>query len=430
MLKQLLLLIIISLSVVRPAFSTDKPILYTDLIKGADGSYTISEISAKENKIELTTLKPVGFETGKWDCSKILFGKYYITDNKKCIPDGSQFRAERFRLLPTVFLGAATAGISLVLGLTVQESVFDQDQFEKAVNQAFDNSGLSKNRDKIVQSYERIFTMGERYNEDLSFMLRKYTEEYNHSVPQTDKILIDESGLYSNDILVDVIIKTNKNHIAMIQAPKYEFSSFYVSLPEFDEKVKSLEEYFHTSKADYEDKLRSASATYNVICGPDYMPPYHLRYECPPMIPRETLKPSQLTAIIESKDLSNIFPGNFPLENGSFKALFNRDQITIQNKDKNLKILKITLTYNGKTSSVAFDNDSRAQELAPLEKRNIPASRLMTKEIEKASEYKEMTVKKAAKEKLSFGLSIEYKLDKGELKTLSDTREFRVEELM
>lgn len=425
-----------------PSFADDTK-LYANIVKGADGKYVITEITTDENKIDLSNLQPVGYDTATWDCSKILFGSTSFDDgNKECMPAGSEFRAANVKWLPTIFTGLTTSGISLLVGLTKVESSFDIDSYNKALKEALESSGLDKKRELYLRKYTRLLVLSEKYNEELKELYNKYTKDYNLSTQRLEKRLIDLSGYYKkDDLLLDVLIKVNRKTLSSLTPPKYKPASFSAPPREFENKLQEIEDYmtvaFKREKALYEDKLKLATAVFDITCGPEYMQPYHIRYECPRTVQNSVSYvpgSQEAKAIILSKDFTSVFPPSYTLEDMNLKMSFTKDSVLFENKTgKDLNLLSITLYYNGKTSNYSPEKESRIKELPPYAKSDkvLSVKKLVNKQIEKEAEFKEVTSEIARRTKVDFRMTIKYRVDgdNGD-KVLIDKKEYSLEELI
>lgn len=438
--KPLLLLAVLLTALSSPAHGAGNSI-YANMEKGPDGRYQITEITNKESKLDLKDLAPVGYNTQKWDCSHAFWGKYRVSP-KECAPADIEFRTSEKKLLPTLLLGVMTGGITLVLGVVKEESVFDKNAFDKAVSEALAVSGLDVTRDAIIGQYQLIREMANKYNLEINGFFRQYTDEYYSKSPKRaiNKQIIDRSGYYrEDDLLKDVIIKISLRHMAPMEHDKYSIEEFSVPPSEIEGKLdalkKEMKETFARNKAEYHRRLRQEISVFDVVCGPEVMSPYHIRYECPKTVPIESADVPEATAIVVSKDFRNIFP-LYAEEDEFLRVTLASNTITIENRSgKDVQIKSASMVYNGKKSVVYTGEDSRSgiKPLAPnaASQSIVPFKRLMNNDIAKEAEFREMTREKAKKIAINFAIEIRYKVgEEGAERTLFQKKEFRLEDLI
>lgn len=406
----------------------DRPRLYADMAKGADGKFYITKITTEESRIDFMTLRPLGFEQSKWDCSKMFFGSFAFSDHRDCVPAGSEFRTSVTRSLPTFLLGATTLGASMIFGIIIEESVFDNDAYDRAVAEAIKNSGLEGKREELLKRFMALTDVVEDRTEELSDMFRKYRDEYygNNTSAKVEKRIDDESGLYANDLYADVIIRINRNALTELKPPGNASVSITGTPAEFEERLSAIEASLQIERTDLESALKNATRDYPVFCGPEHLEPYHLKYDCPSRVTGAQGALPVARAIIVSKDIKGALPDTLEAEDTSLKVTFQKGKLFIENRTAaKLNITGASLSYRG----------SLAKALKPAE---VPPSskidatvlyKLLTPEIEKAASFTNMTLKEAEKTPVGVSLSITYEQE-NEKKTLIGERTFRLSDLI
>jgi hypothetical protein len=441
MIKKISLFLAISLVLlVQSAEAANQP-LYANLVKDENGRYTITEITSYKNSIDLRNLSPVGFDSSVIDCSTAFFGSSGFNDNAdKCKPDLTEFRTKKIRLGPTILLGLTTLGISLLLGVVKVESVFDYNAFDKAVAEALVNSGVSGNRTAFVERYTRVHNQTKVYDKSLENLFMEYDDNYSVSPHPIEKTIEDRSGyLNREELYFEILVKVNRKKIGGLKPQPYQLPDFAASPEDFESRITEYEEDLKAALKDntdnFEKKLREATSAYDVSCGPAFMKPYHLSYECPETIPSNPDPAAKLTAkvIVLSKDFDSVFP-LYTVENGDLKVTFTKNRVLFENKTKSvLKILSVTVRYNDKVST--FDTAERhgTYEVMPMNESEtvVTVKKILSHEIEKAADYKEVSKEKAQTTKLAFGMDIKYSLGDTELEqTLSGVKEYRLAEVL
>ncbi|MBI5467807.1 MAG: hypothetical protein HY891_01630 [Deltaproteobacteria bacterium] len=415
--------------------------LYANLVKDENGKYTITEITSRKNSIDLRNLSPVGFDSSVIDCSTTFFGSSGINDNaNKCNPDSSEFRTKKIRLGPTVLLGITTFGISLLLGVVKVESVFDYDAFDRAVAEALVNSGVSGNRTAFVERYTRIRNQTKVYDKSLDNLFMEYNDNYRVSAHPIEKTIEDRSGfLNRDDIYFEILVKVNRKKVGDLKPKPYQLPDFAAAPKDFDNKMTEYEEdlkaAFKNNTDNFEKKFREATSTYDVSCGPVFMKPYHLSYECPETIPSNPDPAAEFTAkiIVLSKDFDGVFP-LYTAENGDLKVTFTKNRVAFENKTKSvLKIRSVTVRYNDKVSTFGTADRYGSYEVMPMKESDtvIPVKKILSYEVEKAADYKEVSKETAETTKLNFGMDIKYSIgDTGLEHSLSGGKEYRLSEVL
>jgi len=441
MIKKTALLLVISLFVfVQSVWAANHP-LYANLVKDEQGKYTITEITSYKNSIDLRNLSPVGFDSSIIDCSTAFFGSSKFNDNaEKCKPNPEEFRTKKVRLGPTMLLGLTTFGISLLLGVIKVESVFDYNAFDKAVAEALVNSGVSTRRVAFVERFTKIQNQTKMYDKALETTFRDYNENYRGGSHMVEKSIEDRSGLLNkDDIYFDILVKVNRKKVNTLKPQPYQLPDFSASPEEFDAKATEYEKNLQNGFKEYTDefvrKFNESTSTFNVVCGPDFIKPYHLSYECPATIPSNPDPKDVFTAkiIVESKDFEDVFP-LYTSENDDMKVTFTKNKILFENKtDSVLKIRFITARYNDKTS--VFDTEGRVgpYEVMPHSDSDtvVPARKIISYEMEKAANYTEITKESAHTKPVVFGMDIKYSLgDSNEERVLTGTTEYKLSDLL
>lgn len=406
----------------------DRPRLYADMAKNADGRYYITKITTEESRIDFMTLKPVGFDQAKWDCSKMLFGSFAFSDHRDCVPPGSEFRTSATRPLPTFLLGASTLGASMIFGIIIEESVFDQAGYDRAVAEALKNSGLEGKREELLKRFMALTDVVDDRNEELSEMFGKYRDEYYNSntMGKVEKRIDDESGLYANDLYADVIIRINRNALSELKPSGTGSVSITGTPTEFEERLSAIEASLQVERSDLESALKNATKDYAVFCGPEHLEPYHLRYDCPSRVSGAQGVAPVARAIIVSRDIKGALPDILEAEDASLKVVFQKGRLFIENRTAaKLNITGASLRYRGSSAKA-----SKPAEVPPSSRIDATALyKLLTPEIEKAASFTNMTLKEAEKTPVGVSLSVTYEHEK-EKKTLIGERTFRLSDLI
>jgi hypothetical protein len=411
-----------------PNATPEKPGLYADMARGADGQYFITRITTEKSRIDFMTLKPLGFDQVKWDCSRMLFGRFTFSDHRDCIPSGSEFRTSAIRPMATLLLGATTLGASMIFGLIIEESIFDQASYDRAVTEAIRNSGLEGKREGLIK---RFLALNDRFNDrnkELSEMFWKYRDEYyNNDLPASvEKRIVDESGLYTNDLYADVIIRVNRNALSELRPHSAASLSIAGTPAEFEERLSAIEGSLHDEKTVLETALKNATRDYPVFCGPEHLEPYHLKYDCPSRVNSAEDELPVARAIIISKDIRGALPESFEAEDTSMKVTFKKGKLFIENRTlEKLNITGASLRYRGFSA-----NSFRPVVVPPGSKIDATVLyKLLTPEIEKAASFANMTLTEAEKTPVGVALSVTYELESGK-KTLTGERVFKLSDLI
>lgn len=395
--------------------------------KGEDGKYYITRITTEKSRIDFMTLKPLGFDQAKWDCSRMFFGSYTFSDHRECVPPGSEFRTSATRPIPTLLLGASTLGASVIFGLIIKESVFDQAAYDRAVAEALRNSGLEGKREGLIKRFMALSDLMDDRNEELSEMFRRYRDEYyNSSAPvRVEKRIDDESGLYANDLYADIIIRVNRNALTELRPRTSTALSITGTPAEFEERLSAIEATMLAQSTDLESALKNATRDYPVFCGPEHLEPYHLKYDCPQRITAEQGPIPVARAIIVSKDIKAALP-EIEAEDPALRAVFQKGKLFLENRTaEKINVTGASLSYRG-SSAMA----SRPAELPPSSRIDATVLyKLLTPEIEKAATFENMTLKEAEKTPVGVSLSITYERENGK-KTLVGERTFRLSDLI
>lgn len=407
---------------------SDRPRLYADMARSADGKYYITKITTEESRIDFMTLGPLGFDQAKWDCSKMLFGSFSFSDHRDCVPTGSEFRSSAARPLPTFLLGATTLGASMIFGIIIEESVFDRGAYNRAVAEAIKNSGLQTKREEFLKRFMALTDVVDDRNEELSEMFRKYRDEYYNSnaLAKVEKRIDDESGLYANDLYADVIIRINRNALTELKPPGNAPVSITGTPAEFEERLSAIEASLQVERSDLESSLKNATRDYPVFCGPEHLEPYHIKYDCPSRVTGAQGVLPVARAIIVSKDIKGALPDTLEAEDTSLKVVFQKGRLFIENRTaEKLNITGASLSYRGSSAKAL-----KPAEVPPSSKIDATVLyKLLTPEIEKAATFTNMTLKEAEKTPVGVSLSVTYEQE-NEKKTLTNERVFRLSDLI
>lgn len=441
MLKRIsVFLILLVFVLVQAASAADEP-LYANLVKGENGNYTITEITSYKNSINLRNLRPVGYDSSVIDCSSAFFGGSKMNASKeKCLPNPAEFRTKKIRFGPTLLLGVTTFGISLLLGVVKVENVFDYDSFNKAVSEALADSGLSGSRVAYVERFTKLYNQAKLYDKMIAAEFTNLSEDYRVASTPIEKKIEDLSGfLNDEEIYTEVLVKVNKKKIASLRPQPYSLPDFKAAPAEFDAKMSEYEENlkaaFERDKQAFLDNFKEATAAYEVNCGPNYVKPYHVSYECPKTILANPGPGDKYSArvIVTSKDFDNIFPV-YTNENADLKVTFTKNSVLFENKTKRrMDIKSVAVRYNDKRS--AFDAAERtgSYTILPMtgSDKVVTVRKIVSYDMEKAADYKEVTKESAKNTKVVFGMDIKYTLDDdGVPHSLSGDREFTLLELL
>jgi len=440
MIKKISVFLIISLLLlVRSAEAADQP-LYANLVKDEHGNYTITEITSYKNSINLKNLSPAAYDSSIVDCSTAFFGSSGLKDNTaKCEENTAEFRTKKIRFGPTILLGITTFGISLLLGVMKVESVFDYKVFDRAVAEALINSGLAGNRAAIVERYTRIQNQTKMHDTVLDSLFREYNDDYRASSTMIEKTVEDRSGFLNKDELYfEMLVKVNRKKVGDLKPQPYQLPEFSASPADFDARMteyeKDVKAGFKKEMEDFVRGFKEATSTVDVICGPDFVKPYHLSYECPETIPSDPAAERYSAKIIVlSKDFDSVFP-LYTVENNDLKVTFTKNRVLFDNRTKSvLKIRSVRVTYNDKVSN--FDTTGRYEtyEVMPMTESDtvVPVQKIVSYEMEKASDYKKVSKETAETTKLVFGMDVRYTLgDEGVEHSLSGEREYKLSELL
>jgi len=408
------------------AKTIEKPRLYADIAIDADGRYRITEITTEKSRIDFVTLKPLGFDQREWDCSKLLFGYFTFSDHRECVPPGSEFRTSTIRPIATALLGATTFGASLISGLIIEESVFDQAAYDRAVAEALKNSGLEGKREELVRRFTVLHELAASRNRELAELFGKYRDEYYNSSEQAkiEKLIEDESGLYTGDLYPDIMIRVNRNALSELRPPTMPAVSITGDPVGFEEKLAYLESTLNDERNTLEDALRNATKDYPVFCGPERLQPYSIRYECPQRVAEG--EESVARAIIIAKDIKGALPEFFEAEDSALKVLWQRDKLFIENRTgEKLSVTGASIAYRG-ASAKSF----RPAVVAPSSRIDATSLyRLITPEIEKAATFANMTLREAEKTDIGVTMSVTYE-HQNRKKTLKSERVFKLSDLI
>jgi hypothetical protein len=398
------------------------------MAKSPDGRYYITKITTEESRIDFMTLKPLGFEQSKWDCSKMLFRSFAFSDYRDCVPPGSEFRTSATRPLPTFLLGATTLGASMIFGIIIEESVFDQSAYDRAVAEAIKNSGLETKREELLKRFMALTDVVDDRNEELSEMFIKYRDEYygSNALARVEKRIDDESGLYANDLYADVIIRINRNALTELKPPGKANVSITGTPAEFEERLSAIEASLQVERSDLESALKNATRDYPVFCGPENLEPYHIKYDCPSRVTGAQGATPVARAIIISKDIKGALPDTLEAEDTSLKVVFQKGKLFIENRTaEKLNITGASLSYRNSSAKAL-----KAAEVPPSSRIDATVFyKLLTPEIEKAASFTNMTLKEAEKTPIEVSLSVTYEQE-NDKKTLTGERIFRLSDLI
>ena len=398
------------------------------MAKGADGRYYITKITTEKSRIDFMTLGPLDFDQTEWDCSRMLFGSFAFSDHRDCVPPGSEFRTSATRPVPTFLLGAATLGASMIFGIIIEESVFDQASYDRTVAEAIKNSGLQGKREEILKRFMALTDIMDDRNEELSEMFSKYRDEYyNGAAPaKVEKRIDDESGLYTDDLYADILIRINRNALSELRPPVAGSLSITGTPAEFEAKLAAIDATLQGERSDLESALKNATKDYPVFCGPENIEPYHLKYDCPSRVTgaQETMPVAR--AIIVSKDIKGALPDILEAEDPSLKVIFQKGRLFLENRTaEKLSVTGASLSYRGSSSKT-----SKPAEVPPSSRIDATVLyRLLTPEIEKAASFTNMTLKEAEKTPVGVSLSVTYE-QASKKKTLTGERVFRLSDLI
>jgi len=407
---------------------SERPHLYADMAKGADGRYYITKITTEKSRIDFMTLGPLDFDQTEWDCSRMLFGSFAFSDHRDCVPPGSEFRTSATRPLPTVLLGASTLGASMIFGIIIEESVFDRGAYDRAVAEALRNSGLEGKREELLKRFMALTDIMDDRNEELSEMFSKYRDEYyNGAAPaKVEKRIDDESGLYTDDLYADILIRINRNALSELKPPGTASVSITGTPAEFEERLSAIEASLQVERSDLESALKNATRDYPVFCGPEHLEPYHLKYDCPSRVTGARGEMPVARAIIVSKDIKGALPDTLEAEDTSLRVIFQKGRLFIENRTaEKLNITGASLSYRGSSSKAL-----KPAEVPPSSRIDATVLyKLLTPEIEKAASFTNMTLKEAEKTPIGVSLSVTYERE-NEKKTLTGEHVFRLSDLI
>lgn len=407
------------------ATADERPRLYAEIEKRADGRYYVTELSTDKRRIDFLTLEPVGFDQRKWDCSKVLFRSYAFSDHRECVPEGSEFRRPLTRTMPTMLLGVTTLGASLAMGIIVEESVFDEDAYLKSVEEAIVNSGLKDRREEIRRRFTAVSGLMEEQDEELQELYRKYRDGYYNSPSvELDRRILDASGLYRGELHAEVIMRVDKRPVTEMRPSRGAALSLTAPPEEFEARLKEIEAGLMGERESYEEALRESTSHYAVLCGPESMPPYRLSYDCPARVAAGDWAMPIAKATVVSRDIEEALPRELRTEDANIAMTLRGSRLTIENRSKReVSVTRAALSYMGRKAVSA-----KAVTIAPGARAEA-AYDLMTPEIKKAAQFKGMTMKAAEAVEVELSVGLDYSIGPEGL-TLESGRSYRLSELI
>lgn len=249
-----------------PLFLGENP-LYADM-KKVNGKYVITGVGSKPLLFRLNDLEP-NFDTHRYCCTRH-GGKFAleVTHPEKCRDDEKTFRKVKADVWKSIAEDFLTIIANFFKGDVEECSEFDRKEYRAALQEAFLNSGLD--RERITKAYDAFLA-------SVKTMKAAAEKEYGKTLQEGLSVQFpvtveDRSGFYKNDLTARDMVHIRANELPDLEGRDLAFSAVdTVSIERTlkDLKSKYAEALSQQSSFCFLDKSTSAQR-YNIrIDAPD-----------------------------------------------------------------------------------------------------------------------------------------------------------------
>lgn len=362
-------------------------------IEKIDNKYFITKISNYEKlTFNLNNLTPQ-FDTKTYRCSFSFDKPKTINPSgslELCKDDEKTFRKLKVAVGSTAFTNIFSFGLGAVMGFNLRDSVFDKDEFEKAIKESCENTKINR---------EELLKMFIEFSSDVNKMYENYLL-YSKNGINFNHVITDKSGFFKSDIDFSSLYNINK-----LPTPDIKIS--------FNPIEENYKEFFYKKLTEIKDKINNYN--YTLIFKPttfsnNYNISISVEENNIPYSPQNKQN-INLNFVILSKNFDKVYP-NYSNEDKNIKIIFDGKRLNIFNKTPNfIQIKSIAIYYNNAIKNISYQ-ENNLLELPPNSylKDPIPVEIFENSDIQKSYSYKNITLEIAKKIQINFGFALKYRI--------------------
>ena len=414
-------------------YSVGERAVFADLRQDKNGSWLLGKLSTDElssaeaYRIRLNDLSPA-FDTRVAQCAPQAYPSAH-----KCSPS-HPFRDRKVGVVGKLISGgiaAGTAGKVTDISRTY-ETEFDIAEFNKAVDEALVNAGLSGKRETLLRLIDTFEARAAAAAEELTAVRSRSIDRYRVAATGDNVIDLRVDGLteyYSHDIDANevVIIEPLKGPRLpdSFDAPAHPLPCQAAEcIAKTERAIAALDATLDKQHAAVAAADGGESGVYSVDCSTERHRGYWITAECPDTVTRSDLAAGELPVriTIRARDFDALYP-QFELADERLAARISGDTIRLTNKTTSfITVVAQTLYYNSQLETLTGDID-----IAPGATLEQPLAALASPAIEIEAHHAGLTPDKAARASVQVGYAVQY-LAGGDERTRSlfDKRAFNV----
>ena len=407
--------------------------VYAHLVNERGGSWVFTTITASDVSIDsgylvqLNDLTPA-FDTRAAECTPQLY-----PDSHRCSPN-HPFRDKDAGVLDKIINGSiavGTAGKVTEISQTY-ETTFDETAFNRAVDEALLNSGLSTERRRLIlllDAYEQEAANARAELSDLTQQLSASRNGTNRVELDIQPSVEGLSGYYQDDIdfaeLIELTLVTGGD-VPTVKLEKQDAlpcdARHCVAAAE--SALSALRKDVRSHKERLAAMMSPDARIYDVRCDNAVYGHYLLAISCPEQIIAVEDGPVEFPVGVSilSRDFDKLFP-RFDLADDRLRITVEHQSLKFTNMtDEYITLTAQTIYYNSMTNTVSLPID-----IPPGISVIRDIDEFISQSIDIESSFRRMTPDKAAGSSFQFGVAVRYRVasDPDE-KTLHDMRAFNV----
>ena len=440
----------------RYASSPQKDIkspLYASIEKSENGWY-FNQISDNHErlegiKIDLASGYPVwGIDTRSRDCKSLWWNAYY---GGRACPKG-EFRSADMtaKTIPSYLLGGlVTFGFGWIAGWASLKSNFDWDEYNDAIEEAYDNSNIDKSTlPAISERLAELSSLIEGQNiqcETFRPLRRDFSSdiisEAERKLRKISKVN-NTSGLYFNAQFYPgdyISLHTEAPKIPYLPecgnntVKKHSYSTkntnILNTIESEIEQIKANTQLIANKIIEAKQTLANAESLIEISCKDiTRIDSFYAELKCEKSILRSELNRDNIQPkaifTITGKDIKNVLPKSYRNNDKRISVELDDRKITIENlTDEYITYEKISIYHNNQIIS------TNGYELPPRSYKNMYMGDFNTSSFH--NDYYNITKEKAASINIDFGISLKYKITgKSEAQALHKIKRYTLSEII
>ena len=406
-----------------------------------------------EISVNLGTGKPL-LDTGSEKCETWLWNPYHSDDIfTPCEKDTFRGAEMTNSTVPMYLLnGGMSVGLAWVLGIAPMESRFLWDEYNDALSEAYDNSGLTpRSLAELSEKFDTIDAVAKQSNRvcrNIASLKSDYESQYKKQY--ADRIgeyikLNDKSGFFGKYKNVDPIEWVS----ADVRLPGYRsfqescFSKMMIDTPAdarqagiiLDKAIKSQQQRLSRVQSDMEnyERLLMSGGVLAIRCNAggrenNFVYTSNCDDEVSFNSEQFASNPS-IDFTITGRDFTDVMPSAYNSSDANIEVELNGGRALINNRtDKYVSIEALSLSYNDRVLTLS-GTDGQLYELAPGARVQLYLSKFDLDQL--PNDFRNLTASEAERRAVHFALSAKYRITEiGYSKTLHKVENYPLATLL